>query len=285
MIFGLVYLFKNTPLLANIILYSLNIFIGIGILTFIYIFMKPFLKNQKNPMIRLIIDVITYITCLVLMFINYLIEQYNITTKPVWILFSIQIFLIILSGILPKFLDKIINHDSIQLLKKPTSLRNETIIGNFEILNKRNDKYNYNYAISSWIYLEAQPPSTNRSYAEKSIILSYGGKPNIYYDGKTNEFIVSAKIGNEDKIVFKTKDFPYQKWVNVVINYQGGFMDIFIDNKLLLSIKNVVPYMTYDNIVVGKINGTYGFISDVNYFNKTISKDKISWIYKTTKIN
>jgi hypothetical protein len=284
-LFGIIYLFKNTPLMANIILYSLNILIGIGIITFVYIFIKPFLKNQKSPMIRLIIDIITYIPCLVLSFINYLTEQYNITTKPIWILFSIEIFLIILSGILPKFLDKVINHDGILLLNKPTSLRSETTIGNFEILNKRNDKYTYNYAISSWIYLEAQSLSTNKSYAHKTTLLSYGGKPNIYYDGTTNEFIVSAKIGNDDKIVFKTKDFPYQKWVNIIINYQGGFMDIFIDNKLILSIKNIVPYMTYDNIIVGKNNGIYGFISNVNYFNKTITKDKISWIYKTTKIN
>ena len=61
-------------------------------------------------------------------------------------------------------------------------------------------------------------------------------------------------------------------------------MDIFIDNKLLLSVKNVVPYMTYDNILIGKNNGIYGFISDVNYFNEALTKDEISWIYKSTKV-
>ena len=61
-------------------------------------------------------------------------------------------------------------------------------------------------------------------------------------------------------------------------------MDIFIDNKLLLSVKNIVPYMSYDNILIGKKNGIYGFISDVNYFNKALTKDEISWIYKSTKI-
>lgn len=289
-IFSLIYLFKNATSMAKVVLYSLNILTLICIFTIGYIFVKPFFKKYtpQNLILKLIIDIITYIPCLVLSIINYFVEQYNITTRPVWILFIIQIILISLSYILPKVLDKIINHEAIVLLKPPKSLRLENIIGNFEILNKKNynndkNKYTYNYAISCWIYLEAHPQSTNISYSDKTIILSYGGKPNIYYNGATNEFMISAKIGHEDKIIFKTKNIPYQKWVNLVINYQGGYMDIFIDNKLILSVKNVVPYMSYDNIIVGKNNGIYGYISDVNYYNKTISKDKISWIYKTTK--
>jgi len=291
-IFGFIYLFKNATSMAKVILYSLNILIIIGFITISYTLIKPFFKTQitnQNIIVKLIIDIITYIPCLVLSFINYFIQQYKLTTRPIWILFIIQIILIASSYVLPKLLDKIINHDAIVLLKQPTSLREENMIGNFEILNKKNyssDKknYTYNYAISCWIYLEAQPQSTNTSYSDKAIILSYGGKPNIYYNGSTNEFMISAKIGQEDKIVYKTKDLPYQKWINLVINYQAGYMDIFIDNNLILSVKNVVPYMSYDNITIGKNNGIYGFISDVNYYNKTISKDKVAWIYKTTKI-
>jgi len=284
MVYGVIYLFKNAPFTSSIILYLLNALIFIGILTMMYIFLNPFFKNAKNPFIKLIFDVIVYIPCLVLSFMNFFIEQYNITTKPIWILFGIEIFLISLSFLLPKLFDKIVKHDGVELLKKPTSLREEKSIGNFEILNKRNNKYEYNYAISLWIYLEAQPPSTDVSYAEKTTLLSYGGKPNIYYDGNTNEIIITAKVGHEDKIVYKTNKFNYQKWMNIIINYAGGTLDIFIDNKLITSVKNIVPYMSRDNIVIGKKNGTYGFISDVTYFNKTISKDKINWIYKTTKI-
>lgn len=285
-IFGIVYFFKNVPTLSNTILYILNVLIIIGIITIIYSLIKSFMTTPKNPYLRLFVDVITYIPCLILNFINYLIIQYQITTRPVWVLFGIEILLILLYFILPKIFDKIIKHDGIVLLSNPTSLRDEKIIGNFDILNKKGekDKFNYNYAISAWIYLEAMPSSTNSSYSHNSTILSYGGKPNIYYNGNKNELVISAKIGNEDKIIFTSKDIPYQKWFNLMINYQGGIMDIFIDNKLLLSVKNVVPYMTYDNITIGSKKGIYGFISDVNYFNKAITKDKISWIYTTTKI-
>lgn len=285
-IFGLVYFFKNAPTVSNSILYILNVLILLGIITIIYTLIKSFLKTPKNPYLRLMVDITTYIPCLILNFINYLLLQYQITTKPVWVLFLIEILLIALYFILPKLFDKVIKHNGLVLQQDPTSLREEKIIGSFEILNKKglNDKFNYNYAISSWVYLEALPPSTNSSYSNNATILSYGGKPNVYYNGSTNELLISAKIGNEDKIIFTSKNIPYQKWFNLLINYQGGTMDIFIDNKLLLSVKNIVPYMSYDNILIGKKNGIYGFISDVNYFNKALTKDEISWIYKSTKI-
>jgi hypothetical protein len=60
-------------------------------------------------------------------------------------------------------------------------------------------------------------------------------------------------------------------------------MDIFIDNKLVSSSINVVPYMTYDDIICGKQNGIYGFIKNVSYFNNTLSKDKIAWLFNTNK--
>lgn len=290
-IFYFIYLFKNATSMAKFIIYSINILIIIGFITIGYVYIKPFLKSQMNQniILKLIIDILTYIPCLVLSIIDYFKEQYNLTTRPVWILFIFQIFLIASSYILPKLLDNIINHDAIVLLKDPKSLREENVIGNFEILNKKDynvakNNYTYNYAISCWIYLEAQPQSTNISYSDKAIILSYGGKPNIYYNGNTNEFMISAKIGHEEKIIYKTKKLPYQKWINLVINHQAGYMDIFIDNDLIISVKNILPYMSYDNIVIGKKNGIYGFISDVNYFNKPISKDKIAWMYKSTKI-
>lgn len=284
-IFGVVYFFKNVPTLSYTILYLLSIAIFVGFLTIVYTFIKPYLSGAKNIYSKLIIDIISYIPCLVLSFINYLSIQYKITTKPVWLLFTIQLFLIALYFVLPIFFDKIIKHDGLLLLSSPTTLTQEKTIGNFEILNKKSlNSFHYNYAISLWLYLDAMPPSTNSSYSDNATILSYGGKPNIYYNGTTNELIISAKIGNEDKIIFRTKDIKYQKWFNLIINYQGGTMDIFIDNKLVLSVKNIVPYMKYDNITIGKKDGIYGFISDVNYFNKSLTKDKMSWIFKTTKI-
>jgi hypothetical protein len=258
-------------------------------LTIFYNVFKPFIIKKKGVLFRLLIDLILYIPCLINDFIYYIKEQYKLTTKPITILLILELLLILFSVLIPKISSIIVTHDGTELLKGPMSLTQESRLTNFEILNKKNKqikkdtKFNYNYALSFWIFLNAEPPSTNQSYIENSNILSYGGKPAIYYNASKNELVFTAKDGNEIKELYKTKDIEYQKWVNIVINYNGGIMDIFIDNKLVSSKNNIVPYMTYDDIVCGKNKGTYGFIKNVMYFTDVLTKDKITWIYKTNK--
>lgn len=282
---GSIMFLKNTPLLSYVLLNIVNLSIAVIALTIIYIKFKPFFIKKRGPIIRLFFDIIIYIPCLISDFINFIKEQYNLTTKPITILLILELFLIFIGAILPTIFSVIIKHNGHELLKEPVSLSQETRLGVPEKINKKNDsdKFNYNYAISCWVYLDAEPPSTNASYTENANILSYGGKPAILYNASTNELIINAKIGNENKEIYKTKDIEYQKWFNIIINYNGGTMDIFIDNTLVSSSINVVPYMTYDDIICGKHNGIYGFIKNVMYFNNTLSKDKIAWIFKSNK--
>jgi hypothetical protein len=277
--------FKNVPALATSSIYLLNFFIVIVGITLGYLYIKPYLAAnkyaKKSQFAQFLIDVIFFIPCLITDLIDYLKYQYKITTRPVWIIFGIEIVLVVLRITLPKLFSKIIKHDSVKLLEDPIELNTETNLGTYEILNKNKDKFNYNYAISCWIKIDPQPPSTNPSYTTNSNLLSYGGKPAILYNGLTNEIIVTAKTGKEDKQVFKTKDVPYQKWTNFIINYQAGTLDIFMNNNLVSSTPNIVPYMTHDNITVGKNKGIFGYVKDVVYFNNPLTRNKISWIYNS----
>lgn len=284
------YLLKNTPALATSSIYLLNILIIFVALTLGYLYIKPYLAankyKKKSPFVQFLTDVIFFIPCIITDFVDFLKYQYKITTRPVWIIFGIEIVLIALRIILPKLFSKIIKHDSSKLIEDPVALNRETSLGTYETLNKnsnnnKDEKFNYNYAISFWINLDPHPPSTNSSYTQSSNLLSYGGKPAILYNGLTNEIIVTAKTGKEEKEVFRTKNVPYQKWTNFIVNYEGGTLDIFMDNKLVSSTPNIVPYMAYDNITVGKKNGIFGHIKDVVYFNDTLTRNKISWIYNS----
>lgn len=288
-IIGIITFMKKTPLLSYVMLNFVNVSISLVGLTIFYNIFKPFLMKKKGVLFRLFIDIITYIPCLINDFIYYIKEQYQLTTKPITILLILELLLILFSILIPKLSSIIVTHDGNLLLKDPISLTQETKLGSFEILNKisnpvkKNTKFNYNYALSFWVYLNAEPPSTNLSYIKNSNILSYGGKPSIYYNASKNELVFTAKDGEEVKEIYKTKDIEYQKWFNIIINYNGGTMDIFINNNLVSSNNSIVPYMNYDNIVCGTNKGTYGFIKDVMYFNNILTKDKIAWIYKTNK--
>ena len=104
------------------------------------------------------------------------------------------------------------------------------------------------------------------------------------YNGKTKELKVKMKnINNEVITVFKTTKIPLQRWVNIVINYNGGTLDVFIDNKLVASVRNIIPYMTYDKVVIGKDKGISAGICNITYWNNILTKNQIDIYYNLLK--
>ena len=74
-----------------------------------------------------------------------------------------------------------------------------------------------------------------------------------------------------------------QTWNNVIINYIGGTMDIFLNGDLVSSTPNVVNYMKYDNLIVGSDDGIRGKIKDVIYFQKPLNGTFIYYLYNLQK--
>ena len=145
-------------------------------------------------------------------------------------------------------------------------------------------QYNYNYAISAWFFIRAQPPNYGVSYRKHTTILDYGEKPNISYNGLDNSIKITMNNGlNKKPIIYKIKDFPLQRWNNIVVNYDSGVLDVFMNSKLVASFKNVVPYMSLDNISVGDENGIGGGVCNVLYFPRMMTKERISINYNVLK--
>lgn len=282
----LLYFAKDVPTFSNLLILLINIGIFFTAIAFaMQLFKNPLVTSKRPKWQQLFVDLVFIIPCLITDFANYVKYQYNITTKPIWILFGIEILFLTLKFTIPKLFASVIRHDSVNLISYPVFLNTLNTVGSYETLHKNNkEKYNYNYAISAWVKLDAQPPSANPSYSENANILSYGGKPAILYNASKNEILITAKTGKQDEIVYKTNNIPFQKWTNYIINYQGGTLDIFVDNKLVSSTPGIVPYMTYDNITLGKTNGVYGLVANVEYFNKALTRNKIDWIYKSTDV-
>ena len=152
-------------------------------------------------------------------------------------------------------------------------------------------RFSYSYALSGWFYINPQPPSTSIAYAKYTNILNYGKKINIEFNGKLNSIrVMAAKPadkGDEKNMsmeVFKTSDIMYQKWNNFVINYDDGMVDVFMNGVLVATATGIMPFMSFDDIVVGSNNGIMGGICNVNYYKKTLSEKTIRMNYRTLRI-
>jgi hypothetical protein len=152
------------------------------------------------------------------------------------------------------------------------------------------ERFAYKYALSGWFYINPQPPNTNVAYTVYTNILNYGKKVNIEYNGKLNSLRVMAAIPSDtdDKNtsveVYKTNNILYQKWNNIVINYDGGDLDVFLNGILVGSIMGAVPYMSFETIVAGAHKGIMGGVCNINYYNDTLSENTIKTTYKSLRI-
>ena len=74
-----------------------------------------------------------------------------------------------------------------------------------------------------------------------------------------------------------------QKWNNIIINYNGGILDIFINGELVKSDIGVVPYYTLDSLIIGKNGGLNGGICNLVYFKKPLTALNIYFLYNMIK--
>ena len=319
----LVYNIQNASGKSGIISLILNVLIVALVLTLIYrtfIVKLPDNKQniKKNSFFNLIINLVLYIPCLLSGIFSSVFNigsPKNVEVNTNYIILLVIILLIILYLIAPlvysKIYDKINLQGGLLLLNEPVYTDNLSALSSYEKLNDSDD-FNYQYGISSWIYIDAQPPNTNPSYTIYTSLLNYGNKPNILYKASTNTLLITIEnntplptetkniknIKNADinvdkeeeiingkahKIIYKNSNFLLQKWNNLVINYNGGTLDIFLNNELVKSSNEIVPYMSFDSLTVGETQGIHGGICNVVYFKKPLTRSNMYFLYNMVK--
>lgn len=170
------------------------------------------------------------------------------------------------------------------LLDKPTYLNKKMILGSYESIGSRVGAFNYNYAVSAWIFMHEQPPSLRSSSNRFTTILDYATKPKIQFNPSENMLRVIMSNGiDKENIVYESDDFKLQRWNNILVNYHGGTLDIFINGELKSTTDNVTPLMTYDGISIGEDDGLSGGICNVVYFPEPLKITEINTLYKTLK--
>ena len=209
------------------------------------------------------------------------------------------VVLLILYALYPTIYNKLNLQDGNQLVNDPIPINKMVNLGNFQTLNK-SQNFNYNFAISLWFNIDALPPNTSPAYKQYVSLLNYADKPNIRYNAQlntliitynqdqletttSNEFIEFMDDENDARIVYKNDNVRLQKWNNIVINYSGGTLDIFLNGKLEQCNLGVVPYYNFDALTVGSDDSISGKICNVNYFKHTLTSENMFYLYKMVK--
>lgn len=282
---------------------TLLLIIVIGALVFnLFSAEYPLGNSKKSNLISLLSNSLFYIPCLVSNLSTSIMSLFSKpdTSKTLSSILLLVTIIVLLFFYLksPSIQDKIILQGGKLLINQPTYTDKLYNLASYEMLNNT-DKFNYQYAISFWTFFDANPPNTNVAANKFTSILNYGNKPNILYRSSTNTLMITMEQKgmdpnnnklidfdeNGNRIILKTDKILLQKWNNIVINYSGGTLDIFLNNELIKSAIEVVPYMTLDTLSVGENEGYIGGICNLVYFNKPLTSAYMYYIYNTAKLS
>lgn len=150
----------------------------------------------------------------------------------------------------------------------------------------------YFYGISFWLYLE--PNTITNNNIGKGEIFTFGNRPKLYIDHNTNELVIDIISCSREKEnvlcdtrkLYRTNNILYQRWNHVVMNYDYGTLDLFINNNLVGSYKNISPYIndSTDILKIGKKgNDINGGISNFKYHINPLSLPEIKKEYNFYK--
>ena len=298
LLFSVNYVGSNVTI-AGFVSASLLTFTVIGLITFGVLNSFDLIMNFINKIspgeysfLNLLFKVILYIPCLIIDGINWVKNEYNISTNSNWILLGIEIVVILLYLFWNKLVGAIAVQDGKLLTKNPPvlNLNKKTNLGTYEFLNETDNKkgYTYNYAISGWFNIKNMPPNTSKAYIKWTNVLNYGNKPTIQYKANENKLRVmmqtsSSSEENDLNKITIIEDIPLQKWNHIVINNNNGTLDTFLNNKLVSSVDGEIPYIDNESVIIGEDNGIYGSVINVLYYDKPLSIQKIDTLYNSFK--
>lgn len=202
--------------------------------------------------------------------------------KMVLLVEFIIVFLYVATPYVLRFL---MYRDGVLLIQEPMYLDREK---SYEITKV--DAPNYQFGMSAWFTINPQPDNTRAAFTKFTNIISRDGAPVVEYKSSTRTLRISTMVMDEQQTrikesFYETQDIPLQTWNNIVVNYDGGTMDVFLNGELVTSKPNVIPYETDTTIMVraGENDGLEGGICNVVCFHKSMTREAIKFQYMLLK--
>lgn len=159
--------------------------------------------------LKYIWSTIRYIPCLIVDAIDVIRREFNITTRPVWILLIIEVIIILLAWLIPFLMNKIGTASDSQIVAGSVPLNQERDTGlktdspEVAIFNNtgkdRSDSDNaancppeekkrYSYSVSGWFWINGGANTEDKDL----MILNFGNVPRITYNPASTNFKVEC---------------------------------------------------------------------------------------------
>ena len=246
-----------------------------------------------------ILNFILFIPCLFDDFAEYLKANFARTTNITYALLGIQALLITAYVALPSVSSSLLKGDAFPIMNEANFLdkRNGTgrkqidftifkdVYGYTDDSLKNTNDYDigkHTFTMSMWIYLNQQDHSISTSPQE---LFSYGSShPSVKFSCvKNGKNKLNLKLSGDSASDIDTFEvnIESQKWNNLVFNYNGNVVDIFINGDLVKSHKINKPLQISKNDILdyGSSAELDGAICNIKYYKKPLTKFQIVNIY------
>lgn len=248
-----------------------------------------------------LVRIFFYLPCLTLDFIQYMKNEFQMTTRPVYILLLVEAILIAFYVYIPKIVYYFSKIDAIPILAGSAFLdipqtfevSKDILLPNpIQTSDVVESVSSRNYALSMWLFVNHYTTNTI-AYNKETLLFNYGeGRPKITFvndDANTRDtyriyFTNAPGVDSADR--YYELKMPGQKWNQIVFNYTSNYVDLFVNGHLerTFYLKNKQPdFSTAEIVKVGATDGINGAISNIVYHKNPLSKSAISARYNTLK--
>lgn len=159
------------------------------------------------------------------------------------------------------------------------------------ILRSENEKDGIEFTWSVWLYLNGFQDGIGSYHHvfNKGNVATSGSKseypgtntpnnaPGLYINPDYSGFrVIMNSFANPYQEVIEVTDLPMSKWINIVIRVQDKNCDIYVNGRLVKRrIMTEVVKQNYDDVHVSLNGGFSGYLSNLTYYNRSISVTEI----------
>ena len=195
-------------------------------------------------------------------------SKFKDIVKLLSVLFGIGLVLLFL--LFGKSLNLHLTTNGKNILTEETSLSNVKDIKNIQTKS--------NFCISSWFYFVGTQNTESTYYDNYIPFLNFNWSPTLMFNSNTGNLKIEFKDEAGNNTIIYDSPITLQSWNNIVINFNGATIDIFINSKLIATKKNIYIKNKKTTISFGSLHKLKDKIcyekTSVDNCNKRCYKDK-----------